>query len=210
MTELDKNETPGVPNVESTPPVRVCKRCSTRSETAATNCPHCGASYVRGIRSLKGRVSRRVVVGIAAFGVLLVVAFGVKLVADHNAAADAKAKATAAKLAADRRAAAEAKAADELATLQQKLRDSSIKEMEASITKDARSRVNDGALDGPIINTQCEPDAAGADTLYTDTLTNFACLAVNKKVGGGQVEGYTFHATMNWDKFSYTWGLGQG
>src|SRR4051794_17881922 len=34
-------------------PTRVCRRCSAQGQTNDLNCPHCGASYLRGFKGLK-------------------------------------------------------------------------------------------------------------------------------------------------------------
>src|SRR4051794_39797706 len=48
----------GVPMspLESPPsdiPTRVCRRCSAQGQTNDLNCPHCGASYLRGFKGRK-------------------------------------------------------------------------------------------------------------------------------------------------------------
>lgn len=110
--------------------------------------------------------------------------------------------------AAERAAREEAETQKALDKIQRDYRRDSINEMRKSITKDARSRVADGFLEGPIYGTQCDRVGGGAiDDLEART-TRFECLAVNEKKSGGLVEGYRFTATMDWDDGSYQWRLG--
>ncbi len=80
--------------------------------------------------------------------------------------------------------------------------------MQQSITKDAKGRVGDGFLDGPILFTSCDPLGGGSVDDLTARTTTFECLAINERLGGGQVSGYRFSATANWDESSWTWRLG--
>ena len=90
---------------------------------------------------------------------------------------------------------------------ERKLRRSLIKQMQASITKDARESVSDGLLDGPILFTSCDPLGGGSVDDLTALTTTFDCIAVNERLDGTQVSGYGFDATMNWDETSWTWRL---
>lgn len=199
----DENEQPAEPA-----PMRVCKRCSTQARTTSDTCPYCDASYVRRRR----RPSKRV--AIALIGVLVLGGATAGVVAkqrhDDQVAKEKAADAAAEKqrLAEEKAAKEEAEAQAELEKLERELRESSINSMRKSITKDARARVAEGLLDGPIYGTQCDRVGGGAiDDLDTKT-TRFECLAINEKKSGGMVEGYRFTATMNWDKGSYQWRLG--
>jgi len=80
--------------------------------------------------------------------------------------------------------------------------------MQKSITKDAKERVADGELEGPIYYTSCDPLGGGSVDDLTALTTTFECLAVNEKLGGGQVRGWVFSATANWDEGSWSWRLG--
>ncbi|MDO9494183.1 MAG: hypothetical protein Q7J48_00635 [Nocardioides sp.] len=105
----------------------------------------------------------------------------------------------------DRQAREAAKRAKDKAERQ--YRQSAIGELEESITKDGKERVADGELDGPILYTSCDPLGGGSVDDLTALTTTFDCIAVSEEVGGGQVRGYGFDATMNWDEGSYTWQL---
>ena len=37
----------------------------------------------------------------------------------------------------------------------------------------------------------------------------FQCFVADKKNGDGTMSGYYYHATMNWDTGSYTYGMGE-
>ena len=76
------------------------------------------------------------------------------------------------------------------------------------IIKDAKRRVTEGHLDGPIYGTQCNPVGGGSVSNLDAKTTKFECLAVTTKNDDGTVEGYRFSATMNWDEGSWTWRLG--
>ena len=124
---------------------------------------------------------------------------------DKKAAAAAEAKAKA-KAAAARKAAAK-RAAD---SAERRVRRDGVKQMEASITKDARKSVASGLLDGPIFFTSCDPLGGGSTDDLTAITTTFSCVAVTKKNDDGTVEGYVYHATQNWSEGTYSWGLGNG
>jgi hypothetical protein len=78
-----------------------------------------------------------------------------------------------------------------------------------AITKDARSSVRDGLLDGPILRTSCDPVGGGRDDLTSRT-GKYDCLAITETDADGTSRGYSFHATINYEEYSYTWGLGRG
>lgn len=111
-------------------------------------------------------------------------------------------------------AAAEAEAREQRQAAQQaraaaerKIRGSIIRQMQASITEDARERVTEGVLDGPILYTSCDPLGGGSVDDLTALTTTFDCIAVNEEIGGGRVSGYGFASTVNWDKGSWSWQL---
>jgi hypothetical protein len=202
-----------------TPPTKVCAKCSVQTETSGDFCPHCGNSYV----ARRRRLGRKAGVGIVAAVVLLLgTAAGITLKVKHDRDQELKA-AAAERLAAEeaaaekaqeeaeakeaaRRKRREAKATAERA--ERHLRASLIKQMQKSITKDAKERVADGELEGPIYYTSCDPLGGGSVDDLTALTTTFECLAVNEKLGGGQVRGWVFSATANWDEGSWSWRLG--
>jgi hypothetical protein len=68
--------------------------------------------------------------------------------------------------------------------------------------------VDDGYLDGPIYGTQCDPVGGGNASDLDARTGRYSCLAYNKKKDDGTIEGYGFTATINFEKFSYQWHLG--
>jgi hypothetical protein len=193
-------------------------------QTTGGFCPHCGTPYDRtASRRPRRRPSRRVVVTLLAV-VLLLAGGGVaaamivqnnkdqKAQRAHEALlrrkAAARQRAALAQAAADRaeRAARRAKAAEDAAT--RSIRRSLVSDLRRAITKDARSRVADGYLDGPIYGTQCDPVGGGNASNLDARTGRYSCLAYNKKNDDGTIEGYGFTATINFEKFSYQWHLG--
>jgi len=194
------------------PPTRVCAKCSVQTQTSGEYCPHCGNSYV----ARRRRLSRKMVVAIVTSVVAALVLAGgaataITLKAEHDRQAAAAERREAAQAAAEKAEAArqerqEAKAAAEQA--ERDVRAQLIRQMQKSITKDAKERAADGVLDGPIYYTTCDPLGGGSVDDLTALTTTFECLAVNEKLGGGQVRGWVFSATANWDEGSWSWRLG--
>lgn len=204
------------PESPSSPvPIKVCGKCSVQTRTSGDFCPHCGHSYVARSRG----ISKRVLGVVAAVVLVLALAgggFALKMRSDEaeqrEAAAAERAEAAAEKKQAEEEA---AEAADQERRVQQAAeraeraeRKSIITQMQASITKDAKKRVADGELEGPIFYTSCDPLGGGSVDDLTALTTTFECLAVNEKLGGGQVRGWVFSSTVNWDEGSWSWRLG--
>jgi hypothetical protein len=79
--------------------------------------------------------------------------------------------------------------------------------LEKAIKKDALQRVAEGVLDGPILNTSCDPVGGGRDDLTSRT-GKYECIAATELHDDGSSRGYSFHGTINYKEFSYTWALG--
>lgn len=198
---------------------RVCRACSTQSTGQGAFCPNCGKSYIRGSR----KPSRKVVV-VALVATLLVggSAAGVAAKISHdrrqeaNAVAEAKRKAAEEAEAeaerAEAAAAAEAerkrKARLEKERAERKYRQQLIAKLQKSVTQDARENVAEGILDGPILFSQCDPLGGGSVDDLTALTTTFDCLAVNERLSGNRVSGWSYSATINWDESSWSWRLG--
>jgi outer membrane murein-binding lipoprotein Lpp len=197
---------------DAPPPTRVCAKCSVQTQTSGDYCPHCGNSYV----ARRRRLSRKAIIAIVASVVAALVlaggaatAISLKAKQDREAAAAERreaAQAAAEKAEAARQERQEAKAAAEQA--ERDIRAQIIRQMQKSITKDAKERVGDGVLEGPIYYTTCDPLGGGSVDDLTALTTTFECIAVNEKLGGGQVRGWVFSATANWDEGSWSWQLG--
>ncbi|WP_297617252.1 hypothetical protein [Nocardioides sp.] len=201
------------------PPTKVCAHCSVQTQTSGEFCPNCGKGYA----TRRSGLSRKAIA--LTLGVVLIVcliATGIALKVRHDrdqadeavALADRKAEeadALEAQEVADAAEAAqearqEAKAA--AARAERRLRMNLVKQMQGSITKDAKERVADGELEGPIYYTSCDPLGGGSVDDLTALTTTFECIAVNEKLDGGQFRGWVFSATANWDEGSWTWRLG--
>lgn len=193
---------------EPQPPTKLCLRCSVQTQTMGDFCPNCGKPYVRRRASA---ATRRTMISLAALLVIAAVAVGatVKVRGDRAAAAETArnerlADAQAARKAERARKAAAQRAAEEA---ERRGRRELVREMQASITKDARNDVRDGLLDGPIYYTSCDPLGGGSTDDLTALTTTFECLAVDEKLKGNMVRGYPYSATVNWTKSSWTWQL---
>jgi predicted nucleic acid-binding Zn-ribbon protein len=208
---------PEVPATASAP-IRVCSKCSVQSQVLGDFCPNCGRSFTRGPKASR----KAVIAALVALVLLVGIGTGVTLKVRHDraqeraaAADERRAAQDAAELEAEQQEEAEAAAASLREQRQQEKRDreaaerrlrgSAIKEMQKTITTDARDSVTDGLLDGPILYTFCNPLGGGSIDDLTALTTTFDCLAVNEELEDGRASGYGFDATMNWNDGSYTW-----
>jgi len=194
-----------------TPVTEVCRRCSVQTTTSGAFCPSCGASYE------KHRTSRRTKIVAGALVAVVILAGGgmavaMKIQHDDDVAAKeraAKQRAAAAAVALQRKREADAQARVDAAErlvreLKREIRKETVHSMEKSITKDAKSRVDDGRLDGPILGTQCEQAPGDAKK----SATPYLCMAITERNDDGTIRGYNFTATANFEDGSYTWHLG--
>ncbi len=200
---------------------KVCPRCSVQTETAGNFCPHCGMAYGNRSRSRGARVKefarskagKRVALGVILALVLAGVGTGVglKIRHDNEVRAEQVAAAKENKLKEDtaRAEAAAAAAKQEADEEERRSRRDAIKELEASIVKDAKARVTAKELTGPILSASCNPLGGGSTDDLTALTTTFECIAVNKVEPDGQSSGYVFSATINWNEGNYTWHLGR-
>lgn len=204
------NPTPNAPESPSVPPVKVCPTCSVQERTTAPFCPHCGKSYTRKRRRLTSKRARRRLLALIVILVVAGAGTGIALRAHHDDQVKARHRTELAR----RRAAADAEAAAvaerqrkaaEKQKLDRVMRGLIIRDMEKSITKDARTDAADGLIDGPILRTQCEPAPGGGGS---QTAAPYTCIAVNKENGNGTLSGFRFTAIADLKKGSYTWHLG--
>jgi len=190
---------------DEAPPVKVCPNCSVQEHTTGMFCPHCGASYTRRKRR---RPSRRVKYVLVLLAAALVGGAAIAVIAKRNHDRDVNARAAtrqrlAAEAAADTRASQRKEAAAKRA-LDRGVAAILVHEMEKSISKDARRMVAAGALDGPILHTECSTTDPSANRVAKP----YSCLAVTDKNGDGSQSGYRFSATANLKAGSYRWQLG--
>lgn len=202
-------------------PIKVCPKCSVQERTTGLFCPHCGASYAKKQR-LRSKRSKRILAAVVALLLVGGVGGAVAAKVNHDNGVKAEKKQEAAKALAERQqraretaAAEQARVAEEAATAARKkrvadkkeldkaIRDLVVRDMEKSITKDAKSMVADGTLDGPILRTSCSLTNPAANK----SAAPFSCIAVTETTGSTE-RGYRFSATANLKAGSYRWHLG--
>lgn len=88
-----------------------------------------------------------------------------------------------------------------------KYRTALVRELRKSITKDAKERVRDGYLEGPILSTSCE-NSDGKELDLDAENGAYECLAAVIKRDDGQVEGYRFSGRVDYEDGSHTWRVG--
>ncbi|MBJ2119418.1 DUF2510 domain-containing protein [Arthrobacter sp. MSA 4-2] len=198
-------------------PVKVCRKCSVQSETSGDFCPNCGTSFL--VRTRRLRLSKRMVIILAAILVVLAAGSAVALSVQHAnqvaaeeeraaaVAAEKKEREDAAQAEAEREE-AERKAAEEADDMERAMRLLTVTSLEESVLKDAKERVDKGVLKGPILRASCTPLGGGSTDDLTAITGTFDCIAVNEEHDDGSASGYGFSATVNWDEGSYSWNLG--
>jgi len=185
-------------------PTRICRKCSVASTTSGDFCPSCGTSYVRRSR----RPSRRVVV-IGAVVLLLLAGAGAAVgVKQHNDAVERDQAAAAA----ERQERREANAAEdrqaEADEAERTARGELVTALEEQITKDAKEKVADDLLEGPIKYSSCTATGGGSTDDLTALTGTFECIAVNTENTDGTASGYRYAGTAEWGTGSITWKLG--
>ncbi len=195
---------------ESDAPTRLCPRCSTQSRTSGEYCPQCGASFIRRRRRPSKRVA--IVSGLVAILVLAGAGVGIalKVSSDNRAEAERQRQTEQAEREraeeADRQQ-AEAEAEQALEDVQLAGREDLETGLEEAITEDAEGLVADGLLDGPILETSCDPTGGGS-TDPAATTGQYECIAVNEENDDGTSSGYTYTGTINYEEFTFTWQIG--
>lgn len=135
--------------------------------------------------------------------------------ADEAVAAAAAAEAAVEALASEAEAqeAEEAAAAAEQADAddaERQNREHAVSDIEDSVGVMAEEHVDDGMIDGPVLDVTCSPVAGGSLDDLTEATTVFDCFVVTEELDDGRARGITYNATMNWDSGEYTYGLGAG
>jgi hypothetical protein len=200
---------------------RTCPACGHTEETAFEHCSRCGASFfARPARSRWPLV-------VAAVLLLLASGAGVAVVLDRKAERDAREaaldaaavereKARLRRVQAPKRGAArELREPDGPAAERLAARAALVEAVEASITADARARVEAGELQGVIERTDCgpvekRPDAVTDDRKLDVPVGRFDCVAVQEPVINGEGErvadfGFAFVAAVDFGKGTYVW-----
>jgi hypothetical protein len=200
-------------------PIRICRKCSTQSQTAGDFCPHCGARYTKRKRSKKGRA---LLFGLPSALLIVAAIVAVALVVHHNNQVAAHNRQVAARkhaavVAAAQKAAAArakrlaaAKLARQLAQAEKRLENSEraslVSSLQSAVKKSAVTDVTNGLLDGPILKVQCQP-ASAVDA--TAKIATYTCLAATS-ITGTTLHGYDFTGTINLNTSDITWRLGNG
>ena len=208
-------------------PLRSCPHCGFEERSTRERCSRCGRSVLIRAPRLRGRRRTYVIWGGAAAAVVVVAIIAVVLsdvVSDRDKRDHAKAvKEVAAEKARLKRIQAPHRgSATELrpaagASDQTVLgaRAALVRDVEASITRDAQARDRAGELKGPIARTECGPllkakDAIPDDRILTKAIGRYDCVAVKRSVTGeaGQSVGrlgFAFVAALDFKRYTYVW-----
>lgn len=209
----------------SGPPTRECPNCGEQHATYRAHCPACGKRYDRRLPWLRdwmrwGLAGVAVVVAITAAALILPGVFDAKREGD-----EARARERAQTIAAERkrlireqrphrgsatdlRAPASASDGQQVAARRRLVRT-----VEAAILDDARGRASSGALNGPILRTECGPLERSATTRTESDLSlrvgRYDCVAVTSDIkrDGENVGtlGHPFVAALDFKRFTYVW-----
>lgn len=185
-------------------PTRTCRRCSTTTSVPGDFCPSCGTSFVRRSR----RPSRRTVI-VATVVAVLVGAGAAGLLVKQHADQQTADRAAAASERLDRQRAGDAAAAQvEADAAERSARADLVEALQDEVTKDAKEKVDDDLLEGPILYSSCTATGGGSTDDLTALTGTFECLAVNEENADGTASGYRYSGTADWGSGSYTWRLG--
>lgn len=185
---------------------KVCRSCSTQTETAEANCPVCGKSYVK---EPWLTTSRAIAIGAVA-GCLVLLAVGIlswrsyqsnKEIAAQEAAQAEQEAARQAELQRQADAAAE-RQAREAAAAQQVIsqRRSSVDYIEKSVLKSAQRDSTNGEIDGYPYKVRCQVAPGSSMDNVNKSITKFVCFAFTSRTLG-----HYYNVTNDWDTGRFTW-----
>ena len=165
---------------------------------------------------VKNRPKKKLLIAAAVAVVVLGAVVGGLLKVSHDSDVRSENEAAAAtssqqaRESADRQeAAAATSAARESAVASERaLREAAVDQIESGITTMAEGHVASGIFDGPILSVSCDPVGGGSTDDLSARTTIFECFAATRDNGDGTLSGRKYHATMNWDTDSFTYGLG--
>lgn len=84
-----------------------------------------------------------------------------------------------------------------------------VRDLEDSITRDARARVRRGNLKGPILRTECEinpPSQRPRERDLSVRSMEYDCVAIRREDPGGSFTvGHSFEAVVDYRRFRYSW-----
>jgi hypothetical protein len=208
-------------------PMRTCPHCGFEERSTRERCTRCGRSVLVRPPRLRGRRRTYVIWGGAAAAIVAVAVIALVLnnvVSDRDKRDRAEAKkavaAEKARLkviqephrgsAVELRPAADASTQTVLAA-----RAALVRDVEASITRDAQRRDRAGELQGPISRTECGPllkakDAVPDDRILSKAIGRYDCVAVKRGITGeaGQSVGrlgFAFVAALDFKRYTYVW-----
>lgn len=208
-------------------PLRTCPHCGYEERSTRERCTRCGRSVLVRAPRLKGRRRTAVIVGgaIALVAVVAVIAVVLDdLSSDRN---DRESKSRAKAIAAEkvrlkgiqalhRRSATQLLPAADASQLDVlTARAALVRDVEASITRDAQARDRAGELKGPIARTECGPllkakDAVPDDRILSKAIGRYDCVAVKRNIAGESGQsvgrlGFAFVAALDFKRFTYVW-----
>jgi hypothetical protein len=208
-------------------PTRTCPHCGFEERSDRERCSRCGRSVLVRAPRLRGRRRTAVIWGAAAAAVVAVAVIALVLDAVVSNRNDRESKASAKAVAAERVRLARlqtphrgsatqlAPAADASDLDRLNAREALVRDVEASITRDARARERSGELEGPISRTECGPllkakNAVPDDRVLSKAIGRYDCVAVKSTVTGeaGQSVGrlgFPFVAALDFKRFTYVW-----
>lgn len=196
---------------------RVCRKCSATSETVSTvhNCPECDAPFIRpplyksrAVQVMGGVLTLALVIG-AGIAVAQQNAENKRQQAAVAAAAAEAQRQKEADEAAAQAAAQQAAEAQQARELEVQIRQTTVKDIQRSVTKMAQGHASDGMLDSWPKRTRCTPVAGQSIENLNRTSTSFECFVITDDNADGTYSGYNYHALMNWDTGQYTYGFGK-
>lgn len=88
-------------------------------------------------------------------------------------------------------------------------REDIVPEIEAAIEEMAEEHIDEGIIEGPVLEVDCSPVGGGSMEDLSQQTTVFECFVSTEENDNGTYTGYYYNATMNWSTGSYTYGLGQ-
>lgn len=196
----------------------LCKHCNVRQDdetfqTKVEGHPQSRNSRLPKLISIVGVLAA--FVGIAFYFLVFQPSENSRIEAEASAKAsqEAQASAEASQQAAEQRAQEEREREEERLEIERKLeldyRLEAVGEIEMSVGALAEEHIEDGIIDGDLIEVKCTPVSGFDLENLEQSSTTFECFAGTEDNGDGTVSGYTYTATMNWTTGSYTYRLGR-
>lgn len=196
----------------------LCKHCNVRQddETFQTKADSSPKSRNSGFPKLVALVVGLAAIAGIAFYFLIIQPSEISRIeeqASAKASQEAQSSAEASQKAAEQRAEEAREREEERLENERKLeldyRLEAVSEIEESVGELAEEHIEDGVIDGDLIEVNCTPVSGFDLENLEQSSTTFECFAGTEDNGDGTVSGYTYTATMNWTTGSYTYRLGR-